>query len=100
MQPISIEDIRIKFPNPSKSAMGEYDENAYCVGGAFMQSVGKHIRFPFPTQMSHWVAEYRFLMELPEIERVQLLMGCSEVIRQNDLGRFDTAWHLLGDLIS
>lgn len=102
MQRLTIDEIKIKFPNPVRGGIGEYDENAYCVGGAFINSAwpSKYFRFPMAGTLATRIKMYREFIELPEIPWEDLRLGVDEVIRQNDLGRFDTAWHLLGDLIS
>ncbi len=97
---LSITALRKKYPHPVRG-FGAYD-GQYCVGGALCRAVGLDIDFPVEQKLKEAVLKANPRIDWYAISTKDHRWAYSHirgVLEANDVGNFDLAWSLLGELL-
>lgn len=86
-KPVTVEDIRAKYPNPQKSADLQV---GYCVGGALCQYVGMNLRYPICG------LDTALRRSNPSLSAARAAVWRRRIISANDRCDFESAWQALG----
>jgi hypothetical protein len=97
MQPILINELRERYPNPTTYEAGATDPAAYCVAGALCLHLQE--REPFPT--ADTLVEVLLKINPAFQKDLDAAYGFADAITEdNDRQAFDTAWGLLGQAMA
>jgi hypothetical protein len=90
---MNITDIRARYPRPRAGPCGNVSGLFYCVGGALCLHIGRSLAYTFPsrTALSEALRESN-----PDLTLVAAHDFAGLIIRANDAGNFEAAWHHLG----
>lgn len=81
---MTLAEIRAAYPHPVKASPYATYLEAYCVGGAYLQSLGSAWKFP-------GVSELRIALKAPPNSLLPKM-----ILSANDRADFEEAWRLLG----
>lgn len=89
---ITLAELKKQFPNP---AIANSCRFGYCVGGALCLAAKTGSYFPGSATIAGTLVQVN-----PELDWAKAHAYASDIIYNNDKGRFDTAWSILGQALS
>ena len=86
----AVEQVREKYPKPSRARPDTKIREAYCVGGALCLFIGSTMRFPCSGDLANILRSLNI-----DLSDDAAITYADAIIRKNDSGDFDGAWDYL-----